>query len=122
MKKKTFEQLGAKKQDKILLDLWAKIVKRKGLCEKCGKTTNLNAHHIYGRTNYNVRYDLQNGSCLCSGCHKFRKNSAHNAPMDFAELMVEKRGIDWYLTLQEKAIKDIFKVDKSEIKKELEAK
>jgi hypothetical protein len=109
----------AKQQDKKILILWAKLVKLKAgnKCEKCGSVKFLNAHHIYGRNNYNCRYDLDNGCSLCSGCHKWRRDSAHNAPLEFIELMITKRGQSWFSRLQKKATKDIFKQDKDEIEK-----
>ena len=120
---KDFNTLPAKKQDKKLLELWAKLVKLRAhnKCEypNCTKVNKLDAHHIYGRTNYNCRYDLDNGVCLCSGHHTFRKDSAHNAPLDFLEKLITKRGSAWFVRLRKKAMKDNIKPDKSLIYKEL---
>ena len=38
-------------------------------CARCGRTEYLNSHHIIGKSNFNTRWDLNNGICLCSGCH-----------------------------------------------------
>jgi len=73
----------SKKTLTIKLDnAWSKAVrlKAKNKCEVCGKTESLNSHHIEGRRNYALRWDIQNGVCLCSGCHVFKKESAHQSP------------------------------------------
>jgi hypothetical protein len=112
--------------DKNILILWSKLVKLRAgnKCERCGATKFLQSHHIYGRTNYNLRYDLDNGCCLCAGHHKFFKDSAHNDPLGFTEFMIEKRGMEWFLKLKDKAFKDVIKRDKTLIeealKKEME--
>jgi hypothetical protein len=68
---------------------WSKAVKvRDGeVCQMCGSVSGLNSHHIIGRISYSLRFDLRNGITLCSSCHKFSRNSAHNNPVYF---------IDWY--------------------------
>jgi hypothetical protein len=68
---------------------WSKAVKVRDdyTCQMCGSVSGLNSHHIIGRINYSLRFDLKNGLTLCSSCHKFSRNSAHNNPVYF---------IDWY--------------------------
>jgi hypothetical protein len=49
---------------------WAKEVLKRGRCEKCGATENLEAHHIIKWADYpRGRIDLNNGQCLCHTCH-----------------------------------------------------
>lgn len=52
---------------------WRKNVflKSNYICQKCGKhTNNLNAHHINNWKDYpKLRYDVENGVCLCADCH-----------------------------------------------------
>ncbi|WP_409229087.1 HNH endonuclease [Gudongella sp. SC589] len=49
---------------------WRKNVLSRGVCEICGKTENLEAHHIVKWADYpKGRVDLNNGQCLCSDCH-----------------------------------------------------
>ena len=68
--------------------LWSKIIRSHGQCEICGaQGVKLDAHHVIGRGNLNTRYDLENGVCLCSGCHTFNANSAHQNPIFF---------LDWF--------------------------
>ena len=76
-KKPTIRQW-KKKCDK----LWAIIVRSIGHCEVCGKTENLNAHHLIGRGNYKYRYDLDNGLCLCVGHHMFNRDISAHASME----------------------------------------
>jgi len=49
------------------------IYKRDNLtCQHCGKThCTINAHHIKSAKDYpDLRYDINNGICLCEQCHK----------------------------------------------------
>ena len=92
------------KQDVI----WAKFVKDNAdnKCEYCGKTTHLNSHHIFSRSNKAVRHDVDNGICLCSGHHVLNSDfSAHKAPAEFIEWVKEYRGLEWYERLRAKARK-----------------
>jgi hypothetical protein len=86
-----------KKQIKKLDDTWSAKIKLKGYCEHCKKTIKLNAHHVFSRSNRSTRWDLENGICLCVGCHVFSSQfSAHKTPMEFAEWIKEYRGEEWY--------------------------
>lgn len=93
-----------KKQIKKLLDkAWSLKIRSTGKCAKCGKTSYLNAHHIYGRRMLSVRWDLDNGICLCSGCHTLCADSAHQDPMDFYDFIVDLKGEEWLNDLRLKA-------------------
>ena len=87
--------------------LWAEIVKQRArsVCEykTCKKTDYLNSHHIFGRSNLSVRWNLDNGVCLCPGHHTFNNYSAHKAPIWFIEWIKKQRGIEWYENLRKKA-------------------
>ena len=73
------------------------------MCEVCHKTKPLNAHHFYSRSIRVVRWDIDNGFCLCVGCHVFSsKFSAHKTPAEFVEWAIDKRGITWYEDLKER--------------------
>jgi len=85
---------------------WVLLVKQraKNKCEHCGKTTGLNAHHIYSKSNRALRYDLDNGCCLCVGCHTFSSTfSAHKTPMEFTKWIIETRGQQWADDLEKRA-------------------
>lgn len=65
-------------------DLFRKLVKAKGICEWCGKRTGqFHCHHIIGRTNKRLRWDIRNGVNLCAGCHKMNDGNAHDDPIAF---------------------------------------
>ena len=81
---------------------WAVIVKQRGnVCEydDCNKVTYLNAHHIFGRSNLSVRWDLDNGICLCPGHHTFSTFSAHQSPA-FTDWIKEHIGIERYRRIE----------------------
>ena len=87
-------------------DEWSRLVKERAgfKCEYCGKKDYLNSHHIFSRSNRSVRWDLDNGICLDSGCHVFSSVfSAHKTPAEFVEFIKDKRGEEWYQSLRVKA-------------------
>lgn len=73
---------------------WSRNILSKGKCEVCSKKESLNAHHIVGRRNLTLRWDLRNGVCLCAGCHTFRTLSAHQNPEWFHFWLEENRWED----------------------------
>lgn len=88
-----------KKQNKKTLNnkadkKWSEEVRKKGKCEVCGSTRFLNAHHIIGRRNLHLRHKLRNGVCVCSGCHTFGRNSAHQNPVWFGDWLDNNRKED----------------------------
>jgi len=97
-------------------NLWSEIVKlRAGFrCEYCGKLKRLNSHHIRSRANQSTRWDLDNGICLCCGCHILNSTfSAHKTPLEFVEWLVEYRSEDSINSLKRKGI-NTDKVDRDE--------
>lgn len=95
-KKKTLEN----KLDK----LWAEAVKIRASyrCEYCGKKENLNSHHIFTRSRKATRFELDNGICLCVGCHTFSsKFSAHKTSIEFTHWLEKTKGKKWLKTLQD---------------------
>ena len=99
-KKKSNRKTLRKQLDKI----WAEVVKKRAnnICEykTCKKTTYLNTHHIFSRSNLSVRWNLGNGICLCSGHHTLTNDSAHKNPIEFIEWLKQKRGEKWYNELR----------------------
>lgn len=75
--------------------IWSQTVRRDRQCEICGikhgeptkngKPAILNAHHIVGRHNLALAWDLKNGISLCSYCHKFSKTGPHQGGIIFSE-------------------------------------
>jgi len=82
---------------KIEKDFWSPIIKHKAgfKCEVCGKVGVLNSHHIEGKSNMQLRTNLENGICLCPGCHTMGQVSAHSTSysgqQDFHQLLEEVR-------------------------------
>ena len=78
--------------------LWSKIIRSQpGPCEYCGKWHKVyQAHHIFSRGRWNVRYVLMNGIKLGQGCHR---RIHQEASMAFAEWVMEKLG-DKYTRLK----------------------
>lgn len=51
--------------------VWKTAVKRPGFCLRCRSKIKLIAHHIEAyRDNEELRFDVNNGACLCEKCHK----------------------------------------------------
>jgi hypothetical protein len=67
--------------------LWAKVVKARAgwRCERCGvspeSARGFQAHHLDGRNNHRLRFDLRNGIASCAACHRW----AHDHPLSFAK-------------------------------------
>ena len=100
-KKKTKSQL-KKQADK----LFSEIIRKKGACQMCGKTSNLQAAHIVTRSNLHLRYDFNNALCLCSGCHLFKWHKEplwavmwfqNVYPKEYKYLMKEKDKVAVYM-------------------------
>jgi len=100
-KKKSNRKTLRKQLDKI----WAEVVKQRAgnKCERSGKTTYLNSHHIFSRSNLSVRWNLDNGICLNAGWHTLQKESVHKSPIEFIEWLKKERGDKWYNELRLKA-------------------
>lgn len=76
--------------------LWAKAVKHRAghRCEHCGSRPSspvaFHAHHVYGRTDHRMRFDLRNGCALCWTCHRW----AEEMPLEFAAWFTSARPDD----------------------------
>lgn len=106
---------------KVLDKLWSKAVKliANNKCEYCGSTQYLNSHHIFGRRNFSVRFEVNNGVCLCAKHHQFNNEfSAHQTPSRFIDWIKEKRGQKWYDELNNQA--NTIKPNKEYFKKKLD--
>lgn len=111
--------------DNKLDEAWSKKVKEVAgnKCEYCGKTAMLNSHHIFSRSNKSVRWDVENGVCLCVGHHTFSSVfSAHKTPLEFIEWLKSHRGEQRLNELRIKAntSRHWLKFEKEELLKELQ--
>jgi len=106
-------QKNKKKLAKECLALWGECVKVKAKhqCEYCKKKENLNAHHFFSRSRQSVRYNIDNGLCLCSGCHSLSINSAHKNPLFKDELLKRKIRTEQWLILLERQANTPQKID-----------
>jgi len=111
----------SKKTLKNKLDkAWSQLVKKQAgnKCEVCGKTESLNSHHIVGRRNLRLRWELYNGVSLCAGCHRFKTASAHQNPVWFEDWLKEDRGSD--LRLVRSTMNEIIKWTIEDMEEKLE--
>lgn len=87
------------KIEKELDAAWSLFVrKRDRVCQFCGSSSTLAAHHAFGRVHRATRFDVCNGVSLCWPCHKFR---AHGDPCGFREWFKDYVGVDQYERLAE---------------------
>lgn len=102
---------------------WSKKIRQYGCCEVCGKTKPLNAHHFHGRRVRSTRWELDNGFCLCVGCHKYSTDlSAHETPACFTFWAIERRGQKWFddLLIKKNTIVKFIDADYEDIIKRIE--
>ena len=96
---KTKKPLTKGKLSKKLDEAWSLSVKKRAgyKCEVCGigESGHLNSHHIVGRRNRRVRWDVRDGVCLCVKHHRFGIESAHEDPLWFREWLEDKRWEDY---------------------------
>jgi len=75
--------------------LWSTAIKLKAgnKSELSGKTEGLHAHHICGKPNYRLRFEIANGICLTAGEHFY---VAHNTGRqeEFRRRVMLLRGAD----------------------------
>lgn len=59
----------------------------KYICQDCNKKTNMpHAHHIKQWKFYPLlRYDINNGICLCENCHSYRHSKNYIEPINIGE-------------------------------------
>jgi len=101
-KKANSSSVLTKKADK----LWSEAVKIEYNyeCQYCWKTEYLNSHHLYTRSRRATRWDIDNGICLCSGCHTMSSIfSAHRTPLEFYEWLEWIRWSEWISALAKKS-------------------
>lgn len=107
---------------------WSALVKHRAgfKCEVCGcpmGKCKLNSHHIIGRTNRNLRWDLRNGVCLCVKHHKFGLQSAHEDAPWFDEWLQKYRKEDYdYVNQIKNTIRKWFRFEKEELLEEFKKK
>ena len=89
--------------NKKLDEAWSKAVRLQGYCSYCGKRSPevvLHAHHIFSRRHFSTRWDVENGVCLCTGCHLY---IAHKDIQEFADWVLNRFGAECLERLRRKA-------------------
>ena len=106
-----------KKLEKECLNLWQQIIKLRAgnKCEfyRCNKTAEhykLDAHHIFSKgTHKHLKFDVDNGLCLCILNHTFGKEAAHTDPNFLNKILGRIDGYkairteQWFTLLERKA-------------------
>jgi hypothetical protein len=88
----------AKGINKKLNDTWSVKVKERAdyKCEYCGVSGDvkpLNSHHDFTRQRMITCWDVNNGTCLCVGCHTMSsKFSAHKTPRAYFKWLEGYKG------------------------------
>lgn len=100
MKKKRRKKTPRQKLISRLDEIFSLVVRKRGLCERCDKTINLQCSHVFPRDNFSVRWDLLNAFCLCAGCHAYWW---HQEPILAAEFTKAKLGALNYNALLNRA-------------------
>jgi len=100
-KSKTSIAKQKKVSERTVLKLWGEVVKERAgnKCEYPGCSINytqLHPHHYFNRKNKSVKYDPDNGICLCHIHHTHGNEAAHLDP-DFKEKWIAsgKRPEGW---------------------------
>jgi len=110
--------------DGKLDDAWSELVKLQWnmRCARCRKAEYLNSHHIFSRSARSVRWDTDNGICLCAGCHNLSSSfSAHKTPTEFTYWLEGLKGREWIEALSKKASNTVkfYKSDKEDMLKSM---
>lgn len=87
-------------------ELWSLIIKMRARfrCEYTGANGKqidrdgviLHSHHIYGKSTYAYRYDLNNGICLDSKIHKWYAHGTPEKQEQFRDFIKDVRGENFY--------------------------
>ena len=89
-------------EQKLFLDLvWSYLVKvRAGFRDEITEATKddvfLNSHHILGKPNLRLRWELKNGICIAQGLHHFGAHGTKTRQLQFERKVRELRGNDIY--------------------------
>lgn len=95
------------KGDKAKADeLFSRIIRSKGRCEKCGSTAYLQTAHIISRRYSATRTDPLNAWCLCAAHHR----RFTDWPAEHYDFILDTIGLETYEALKRKA-ETVTKVD-----------
>lgn len=76
--------------------LFSQIIRKPGVCSRCGSRDWLQCAHIISRRYSATRCDLRNAWCLCAACHR----RLTDWPVDHHHYIVETIGTELYEELR----------------------
>ena len=81
------------------------VIRRDKVCQVCGSNKHRHAHHIESAAyNIDLRFEVDNGVCLCRGCHtqyhtnfniSYRVKTTKYNLDNFLVLVKYLKGIEW---------------------------
>lgn len=89
--------------------LHAELVRSRGRCERCGKTSaeaQLQCAHIFSRNYSFTRTDENNAWCLCAACHRHLTIN----PYEHVKFAIETKGQAGFEALRDKAYSGVGQV------------
>jgi hypothetical protein len=111
------DRLARKRLEKLCENIWRQIIRLPCECDRCerkGKIQWFDAAHVFTREIPSLKFELDNGVCLCRLCHRWWQHNGHEAdfiewfkgkhPERYERLVLLKqtiRKIDLETTLQE---------------------
>jgi len=103
---------------KICDRLFAELVKKRAnyQCERCMSFKVPQCSHIIPRTVFSLRFDTQNGVCLCKRCHLYWW---HKNPMAAMEWIKTIRDIDYLESRRHSQSKNDYKLIEIMLRQEL---
>jgi 5-methylcytosine-specific restriction endonuclease McrA len=88
----TDEERKQRRDDRVVI--WSKqvLTRDNWTCQRCGQKGNINAHHILPYHKYrDLRFDINNGICLCVTCHKqFHKKYGFDVNKEQLDIFIEE--------------------------------
>lgn len=93
------KKLSLSKKIKLADKLFSELVRSRGKCEHCGKTTSLQCAHIISRTNKHLRWNEDNALSLCVRCHLYW---SHRNPLEFTKWYQENYPVNYLFLMREK--------------------
>jgi len=82
-----------KKLTKKCDELFSKVIRKAGKCQRCPSKELLQCSHFISRRYHNTRWNLSNACSLCKGCHFYFTTHPLEAE-DFAIKMMTRSGYE----------------------------
>jgi len=98
---KAEKRLKKEQESKTKLRAWSKRVREVGQCDVCESSEKLTAHHLYDKnTHSTLKYQDENGVCLCETCHnnfhKMYTAASQTTPKQYEKFkIITLNGTQW---------------------------